>query len=161
MNVVLQTEQHTEADEVVVTARRMWAADDFTNEHAAARIVAAAASDHSAESYRRLAEKEAVDEYYAMQDLLPFVKATTLTGAALQIAEAMNIVQRLMDDFETAGEAHRRKHRAVDRLLWSALDVVDEAASLKLSDVHRHAVSRCLNPWTSVEERIEMVRVAR
>lgn len=110
----------------------------------------------SAEIYLKKALKHAVDEKYIQRNALSCLKATSLAGAALQIVEAMNIVDLAWNSVAEGDDTIQldRDKRAIERLLFSALNAVERLAGLRVDDIVSPSfVGRNLDPWLSVEDQ--------
>jgi hypothetical protein len=95
--------------------------------------------------------KHAYDEYLSMQMQLSLHKAESLEGAALQIRQAINLVDLIEDAFDTSDFATQQDFRALQRLLYSAFEVIDRSAGQKLVDiVGEYLASTRLSPWGDV-----------
>lgn len=142
-------------DEVLRLCLRLQAAQEM-EAHCQSVKPAQGVSGVSHRIYFDCAAEHAGDEYTALQDMISFTKATTLTGAALQVVEALNVVSFIDDCFPQDAESYvvKRKFRALDRLLHSIFDVVDGLADHKLADVTPSLLQSNLNPWTDVEARV-------
>lgn len=131
--------------------------EDLSGKHYQAKK----AHETTAEIHYASAIKYAADEMDAVRSILPFAKATTLSGAAVQIIETINAVDLLIDQFPENDDYSVKKNiRAIDLLLHSVLDLVDSLADQKLADIAPTVLHPSLNPWTSVEERIALVEAA-
>ena len=112
------------------------------------------ANQISACIYNDSAAENAEDEVDAVRTMLRSTKATSLAGAALQIMEALNLVDAI-EDFVRDDERtfmFKRCVREVDRLLFSAMDLVDSLSDQKLADIAPAVYQPNLNPWTPVED---------
>lgn len=110
----------------------------------------------SAETYLDHAAEHVSDEVYALRDMIASVKATSLAGAAVQLAEALARVDMVWDQFPQEAETYRIKQdvRVINRLLYSVLDLVDGLAERKLAEIVTPDFgSPYLNPWVPVEAR--------
>lgn len=106
-------------------------------------------NDATPETYFKHAAQDASDIVNVLRDTISVVKATTPAGAAIQIAEALARLD-LLGDGSNSGDL-----RAVHRLLYSALDVVDGLADRKLADnVTPDYDNRHVDPWRPVEQRL-------
>ena len=85
------------------------------------------------------------------------LRATNLSAAAIQIAEAVRLIARYsMLQHEMDRE---NTLRAIDRLLYSALAVVNDLADQKLSDVVGSGFDNShLDPWVPVEQRCDELK---
>jgi hypothetical protein len=110
--------------------------------------------DGSRQIYLDEAGRNCSDRAATFRDMIAAEKATSLTGAAIQLVEALNRVD-LLGSEETADRAELR---AVNRLLYSVLDVVDGFAHRKLTEILPGTDNRHLDPWRPVEERLEQIR---
>jgi hypothetical protein len=99
------------------------------------------------------AEEQAWDEAEALRDMISNVKVRSPIGANVQIAEALDRFEMIVDQFPKEAENYRVRLdvRAVRRLLHSALDFYDAVASRKLADVTPQLGSRSLSPWQPIE----------
>ncbi|MBM0205670.1 hypothetical protein JNW90_23645 [Micromonospora sp. STR1s_5] len=106
-------------------------------------------NDATPQTYFKEAAENASDIVNVLRDAISVVKATTPAGAAIQIAEAIARLDLLGDGSEN-GEL-----RAVHRLLYSALDVVDGLADQKLAENVTPDYDNChVDPWRPVEQRL-------
>lgn len=102
-------------------------------------------------------EEHASDLTYSLRQMLSHHKATSLDGAAVQIAEIINIVGLLWDGIpEEAMDYDLRHHRrAFDRLAYSVLDFLNvQLATPVEALVYRHFANQHINPWTPTPERL-------
>jgi hypothetical protein len=98
-------------------------------------------------------------EVEAVREMLPYAKAATLLGAAVQISQAMIFVDRLYEKIEDPGHPADMLNRQIVRLLYSALDAVEEALGQPVNDmVGFDLTNPHLNPWRPAEARLEMAR---
>jgi hypothetical protein len=112
-------------------------------------------SDPTPAIYFKNAAEDASDIVNVLRDTLCVVMATTLAGAAVQIAEAIARLDLLGEGSESS------ELRAVHRLLYSALDVVGGLADRKLAEVVTPDFdNRHIDPWRPVEERLAPIEPA-
>lgn len=150
-----------EADQLLTIAARLGAAlraeDDFTSR----RRVAEQENKLSAKCYLDAAAKHSADEIDSLRDMLSLVKAKNLSGAAVHIVEAINRVAILFDDIpeDDRTDERDRELRTINRLLYSAFDVVDGVADRKFADIVTpdFASPHC-NPWTPVDDRCDELK---
>jgi len=97
------------------------------------------------------------DRSYALRDLLSTTKATTLTGAAFQLCEAVSRVDIIRDQYPEDAMGYRAKQdiRVVMRLLYSAIDVIDGLMSPKLTDLAPTYLGANISPWNDPYEETE------
>ncbi|MBU1402521.1 MAG: hypothetical protein KKC90_15775 [Alphaproteobacteria bacterium] len=89
-------------------------------------------------------------------------KATSLEGAAVQIAEALVVADFLNewvreDALDGSEVSHaQRDYRALQRLLFSALDVVEAATGRKMADLGLQAFRNpSLSPWVQADDKLK------
>jgi hypothetical protein len=149
-----------ETDEVVALGARLGAAMKREDELEDKSIDAREKKDGSGKIYFDTAAVHSYDESCTIRDLIAITKAQTLSGAAIQIVEAMSRVDRIWDEFTEGAETpnNRRDKRAIERLLFSALDQIEEKIHRKVEElVHPNYPSRNLDPWIPVEERLKVI----
>jgi len=104
--------------------------------------------------YLETAASHAEDEQEMLREMLSIVKASSLAGAAIQIARAISLVDTICACSDESYLQVRGDVRAINRLLFSALDVVDARADRRLSETVSVLFGNPhLNPWVPVEER--------
>lgn len=143
-------------DEVLALAARLGAAMRREEDLQVRASAAKRAKKLSAETYLDHAAEHSTDEIYALRDMIASVKATSLAGAAIQVAEALARVDMVWDQFPQEAETYRIKQdvRVINRLLYSVLDLVDGLAERKLAEIVTPEFgSPYLNPWVPVEAR--------
>jgi len=94
------------------------------------------------------------DAYQVLRDMLTLTKASSLEGAALQIAEAFArldlVLDRIPNEILSADWHIRVDVRAINRLLFSALEFIDGAAARKIDEVaDPYFANWHMNPWTA------------
>lgn len=102
-------------------------------------------------NYLRHAIEHLDDRESALLAVLAAVPSTTLAGAAVQVFAALQVFDRitLFKDPDPADE------RAVRRLLWSAADVIADAAGLDRKEDGPNAIAGSTNdPWRDVFARM-------
>lgn len=147
-------------DEVLTLGLRLGAAMRRREELDERSSDAKRAKKLSAEGYYDQAGEHSTDEIDSLRDMLTAVRAQSLTGAAVHAAEALSRVATLWDQFpdEHRTYALKREVRAIERLLYSVLAVVDYVADRKLADVVTPDYgSRYLDPWVPVEGRLKAI----
>jgi hypothetical protein len=99
------------------------------------------------------------DEEETLREMLPYTKAATLLGASVQIVQAMIFATRLYEKIEDPDHQAGMLNRQIERLLYSALDVVAEALGQPVNDmVGFDLTNPHLNPWRPAEERLAIAR---
>jgi hypothetical protein len=99
------------------------------------------------------------DEEEALREVLPYTKAATLLGASVQIVQAMIFATRLYEKIEDPDHQMGMLNRQIERLLYSALDVVEEALGQPVNDmVGFDLTNPHLNPWRPAEQRLAIAR---
>jgi hypothetical protein len=128
----------------------------------AKKFAAHRAGAHSMEhTYFTSASDAASDAVNAERAYLPFLKATSLPGAGIQIVEVLALVDFLRDQFPEEAATYQIAHtvRTINRLLYSALEAIDALADRKVADIVTLGFTGPnLNPWTAVEDRIAYVK---
>lgn len=145
-----------ETDEVLALGARLGAAMRQEEDLLHRTSIAKQEKKYSAKVYLNGAAEHCADEIYTLRDMIASVRAKSLAGAAVQIAEALARVDLVWDQIPETHETYRVKQdmRAINRLLYSALGVVDNLAEQKLADVVTPDFgSRYCDPWQPVEER--------
>ncbi len=147
-----------EADPLVAIGIRLGAAlrreESLDSRHTKAKM----AGKVSSESYLEDARKHAYDEICAQRSALSFLKATSLTGAALQIVEALNVSDLIWNNIPESSDFPRldEYQREIERLLFSALGIVESVASQRVEDIVTRGYACCnTNPWLAPEDRCE------
>lgn len=111
-------------------------------------------------NYYDPAEEHAYDGEKAVLKLIASSPASSLEGAAIQIALALTYLDDIEDWCKEHGriDRPRAKFRALDRLLYSARHVVEVAAGATLAEIvdPDFQVTHC-DPWADVDERIAAV----
>lgn len=98
------------------------------------------------------AMQHTLDEVTAVRDMITTVKATTLVGAAIQIAEALERLDELAAEIESWGTPETSNAdpeiRAIYRTLYSALEAVEDFSGHKLDDAITPMFPNLYNnPW--------------
>jgi hypothetical protein len=113
-------------------------------------------------NYYENAGHDVYDQRRILRDVISMTKATSLAGAAVQISEILARVEELMDTLGVDETYEIQKaQRAIKRLAYSALDVVDAASDQRLETVYPFFSSPNFNPWIPVEDRIEQMDTER
>jgi hypothetical protein len=150
-----------ETDEVLALAERLGKAfrrDEELQRKSSAAV--RAKGDSCAHTYLENAENDASDEVAAIRFMLAMTKATTPAGAAMQLAEALTLVDLVRDAIPADATTFvvKRDVRLLNRLIYSALAVLEEQAGRKVVDVVTPGYANPhMNPWTPVEDRITAV----
>jgi hypothetical protein len=153
------TDFPAEADEVVELAIRLQSVHDRSEK----LFKESASFEAYPANYYKSAESDSYEQEYILEDVISITKATTLAGASIHIAGALIRFARLLDLYEDVEETYelKKERRTVERLLYSALDVVDGFADQKLELTIPHLANSHLNPWTPVEQRIARIDAER
>ena len=149
------------AEEVVMLGARLGTALRMEEEAERAGFAACRAGDHTTKNYFEKAALHAGDEVLALRGMIAATQAHTLPGAAIQIAEALTMVAILGDFINDTEHTYQAKatERALERLLHSALEVVDHHAELKVAETVSPSFSHpYMNPWADVARRIAAVQ---
>lgn len=144
------TESFEHQDEVVALGKRL--GDAYRRREHLEERQSESRNNVTPETYFKHAAEDASDIVNVLRDAISVAKATTPAGAAIQIAEAIARLDLLDDGSESS------ERRAVHRLLYSALDVVDGLADQKLANmVTLDYDNRHLDPWRPVEQRLASI----
>jgi len=122
------------------------------------RTQASRTEDHSGECYYKAARLDAYDQVLALRQLLTSTEAKSLQGAALQISEAMNRASSLHDLNAERNSECDAELRAIDRLLWSALNALKALTANRLPDTVSLLVGNYLDPWRPVERQLRSIK---
>ena len=97
------------------------------------------------------AREHEYDRENALRAIIATMKASSLEGVAVQLAEAITLTGFLEDSFPEEEETFQVKEnfRGLNRLLYSALAFVDETSSQKLSSFMEYPWG---DPWTTPED---------
>jgi hypothetical protein len=105
----------------------------------------------------RKAEAHQSDISEALRGMIASVRATTLEGSAVQIANAISIVALIEDQYPEKAMTYKEKcqFRALDRLLFSALHAINEQTGGELAKLHStfFGVGYC-DPWRDTDETV-------
>lgn len=126
-----------EADPVVQIGRQLGDAYREDEANQIAEAAARRAKDGSRECYAKNRQSHSWDCVEALRAMLSHRQATTLEGAAIQIAGATTIVDMIWDQFPEENETYQIKQdfRALVRLLYSALTAIDAVLLRKVDDL--------------------------
>ncbi len=132
--------------------------DQFEGEMLAAN----ASKDGTTQAYLQSALCDLADRNEMLREVIAGTRAVSLTDAAIQIAESINLLDLTIDGISDDAMTYQAKAqvRALNRLLYSALGAVDAAADRKIADIvpSPSFTNHNLNPWTPVEDRIRSVK---
>lgn len=113
-------------------------------------------------NYFEGAEKEQLDMYFGLKEVLPFLPASTLPEAAAQIGHAINEICSGYDDMpegKAIDEPYKAMQKKVERLLYSALRAVEAVGHFSLSQMGLENLrnTNC-DPWAEVEDIVRQLR---
>jgi hypothetical protein len=115
----------------------------------------AANNDGGLEARARERRNHSQDRIDSLREVLTCYKATTLEGAAIQLAEATNLVDGLWDQFPREQETYhiKRDFRGLIRILYSALAFIDANNRRKVDHLVNPSFSglEILNPFLPAE----------
>jgi len=147
-------------DEVAVLGSQLSAALEAADRFEEKADAARNAKDISEELFYQKAANHAFDEVYVLRSMLTVRQANTLCGAAVQITEALSLLDTLAGPVggNEAEETQRNNDlRAINRLLYSVLKVIDRAAEQKLAVVAPQLGNGHCDPWIPVEEQLRKI----
>lgn len=124
---------------------------------------ARASKDPVSATYFASARDFAYDEWFAAREAITWTRAGDLTGAAIQVAEAILRVEVYREAFPEKEETPQARddYKAIVRLLFSVLLAVDARADVKLAEATYPGYgSENVNPWVDVESRLAGVKDA-
>ena len=149
----------TEVDEVVSLGAKLDKSSKREDDIFYKKCAAFHSKKHTAEIYYEEAHLNSTDETEILRDAISMTQAKTLSGAAIQIADIWIRFSHIIDLCGARKKTYEmnREIRAVQRLLFSALGVVDGLADQKLEVAVPHLANTHLNPWTPVEKRIDKI----
>ncbi len=112
----------------------------------------------SAGHYFEKAAEHQFDACLAIRELIANTKAASLLGAAIQVVEINRQFCDLWDRFPHMegyeGYENQKSRRAIERMIYSILGVIDQNMPSRLSDVlYPDYVSKHVDPWAPVEQR--------
>jgi hypothetical protein len=102
-----------------------------------------------------------LDLYWDLKAAVGCFPASSLPEAAAQIGQAINEVDLAYDEFPEGEEidvAYRQLKKKVERLLFSALNALEEIGSFKLDDMGLSSLRNSTqDPWAETEAVVQRV----
>lgn len=93
------------------------------------------------------------DEAYILRDMISVQPATSLEDAAIQVAEAVNVLDIIHDQFPEDHESYqiKRDFRALARLLHSVFTLINSKAADKVENIVTPSYGApYTSPWSSM-----------
>ncbi|RUW26343.1 MULTISPECIES: hypothetical protein [unclassified Mesorhizobium] len=108
------------------------------------------AKQHGPHRIYGAAEHHQDDMVVVLRDMVANVRASSLDGSLVQIAVAIDFVARIEDQYPEAEKDYevKRQFRTLERLLFSALNALNDVTGGKLTTLHKShfGISFC-DPW--------------
>ena len=145
---------------ILEIARRLSAVQRETDRMQTLACLADRSKDSSTMRIYDKAANHAEDQTYVLRELLSMERASSITDAAIQMAELTNVFDLIMDQVPKDSNDYRLKRdaRAALRLMYSVMEFLDGCAFESVASiVNEHFGSRYLSPWATPESVVEAI----